>query len=92
MPEIFRQLGVGKRKSQNKQIVWKKKMTSAMHGQRSRDDVLQDQQLCVLVARKQRGKQEARGSKMCRIENTLQRTLLNSQCEKEFDGKPKVNK
>lgn len=38
MPEIFGQLGVGKRKSQNKQIVWQKKITSAMHGQRSRDD------------------------------------------------------
>lgn len=26
MPEIFGQLGVGKRKSQNKQIVWQKKL------------------------------------------------------------------
>lgn len=63
MPEIFGQLGVGKRKSQNKQIVWQKKITSAMHGQRSRDDVLQDKQLCVLVAQQQRGKREASGSK-----------------------------
>lgn len=67
MPEIFGQLGVGKRKSQNKQIVWQKKITSAMHGQRSRDDVLQDKQLCVLVAQQQRGKREASGSKKWRI-------------------------
>lgn len=34
-----------------------------MHGQRSRDDVLQDKQLCVLVAQQQRGKREVSGSK-----------------------------
>lgn len=67
MPEIFGQLGVGKRKSQNKQIVWQKKITSAMHGQRSRDDVVQDKQLYVLVAQQQRGKREASGSKKWRI-------------------------
>lgn len=61
MPEIFGQLGVGKRKSQNKQIVWQKKITSAMHGQRSRDDDIQDKQLCVLVA--QQRKKRKKGSK-----------------------------
>lgn len=67
MPEIFGQLGVGKRKSQNKQIVWQKKITSAMHGQRSRDDVIQDKQLCVLVAPQQRGKKKQERAKSAEL-------------------------